>query len=236
MKGMLTLALGALVVPTALAAQQDSLTVQRAVARVLANHPAVHEAGQGVAAARARMDERQTAFLPTVSAEGLYSRVGPVTKLDFNNQTFALFPANNYNANVSLRHTLYDWGRRQAAVDQARTMEEGASDNVELVKSRLAYQTIGAFYAIIFLRDEIAVQDEEIAALQEHLAITQEKVKSGAATDFEVLTTQVRIATAESQRVDLEDALREQTIALRQLMGVPPDQPLNPGPWLNARS
>ncbi|MEJ2216013.1 MAG: TolC family protein [Gemmatimonadota bacterium] len=251
MKGIFTLVLAACAVPAALAATQlpgslagqwvppaaqtaagagqgDSLTVQQAVARVIANHPAVREASQGVAVSRARVEERQTAFSPVVAAEGLYSRIGPVEKLDFQGESFALYPANNYNANVSLRHTLYDWGRRQAAVDQARTMEKGATENVELVKSRLAYRTIGAFYAIIFLRDNIAVQDEEIAALQKHLDITQEKVRSGTATNFEVLTTQVRIATAKSQRVDLVDALEEQTIALRQLMGAPDDEPLNP--------
>ncbi|MEJ2185862.1 MAG: TolC family protein [Gemmatimonadota bacterium] len=250
MKGIFTLALAACAVPAALAAVQlpdaqagqtaqpahaeasagrpDSLTLQQAVAQVLANHPAVREASQGVAVSQARIEERQAAFSPVVAAEGLYSRIGPVAKLDFQGQSFSLFPANNYNANISLRHTLYDWGRRQAAVDQARTMEEGATDNVELVKSRLAYQTIGAFYAIIFLRDNIAVQEEEIAALQQHLEITQEMVRSGSATDFEVLTTQVRIATARSQRVDLVDALQEQTIALRQLMGAPANEPLNP--------
>jgi outer membrane protein len=251
MKGILTLALAACAVPAALAAtqlpdspgeqqapsavrtaaatgQSDSLTVQQAVTRVLANHPAVREANEGVAASRARVQERRTAFSPVVAAEGLYSHIGPVAKLDFQGQTFELYPANNYNANISLRHTLYDWGRRQAAVDQARTVEAGATDNVALVKSRLAYQTVGAFYAIIFLRDNIAVQDEEIAALQQHLKITQEKVRSGSGTDFEVLTTQVRIATAKSQRVDLVDALQEQTIALRQLMGAPANEPLNP--------
>ncbi len=256
MKGIFTLALAACVVPATLAATQipdspsgqaappaaervraaepasagqaDSLTVQQAVERVLASHPALQEANQGVAVSRARVEERRTAFSPVVAAEGLYSRIGPVAKLDFQGQNFQLYPANNYNADVSLHHTLYDGGRRQAAVDQAQTMEQGAADNVELVKSRLAYQTIGAFYAIIFLRDDIAVQDEEIAALQQHLEITQEKVRSGSGTDFEVLTTQVRIATAKSQRVDLVDALQEQTIALRQLMGAPADEPLNP--------
>ncbi|MEJ2678693.1 MAG: TolC family protein [Gemmatimonadota bacterium] len=251
MKGIFTLPLAALAVPAALAATQipvspagqqappavqataaagqtDSLTLKQAVARVIASHPALREANQGVAASRARVEERRTAFSPVVAAEGLYSRIGPVAKLDFMGQSFELYPANNYNANVALRQTLYDWGRRQAAVNQALTLEEGATDNVELVKARLAYQTIGAFYAIIYLRDNIAVQDEEIAALQRHLEITQEKVRSGTATDFEVLTTQVRIATARSQRVDLVDALKEQTIALRQLMGAPADEALNP--------
>lgn len=229
------LALAALALPAALTATParqagdagpDSLTIQEAVARVLATHPAVQEAGQGIAAAQARVRERQSAFLPVVAAEGRYSRIGPVAKLDFDNRAFELFPANSYMADVSLHQTLYDWGKREAAVEQARTGEQAAAGNVHLVKSRLAYRTIGAFYAIIFLRDEIAVQDGEIAALQRHLAIAREKVQSGTATDFEVLTTRVRIATARSQRVDLVDALEEQTIALRQLMGAPSDEPL----------
>jgi outer membrane protein len=198
------------------------------VARVLASHPAIQQAREGVAAARARVEERRTAFLPYVAADGSYTRLGPVAKMTFQDLSFDLFPANNYNVDVGLHQTLYDWGKRAAAVEQAQTVEAGAAEAVELVKSGLAYETIGAFYAIIFLRDDIAVQDEEIAALQQHLQITQEKVRSGTATDFEVLTTRVRIATARSQRVDLEDALEEQSIALRQLLGAPPDEPLEP--------
>lgn len=231
MKGVFIIALAASLSPaTARAAPQqpDSLTLSEAIARVLANHPAVREADQGIAVARARIAVRQTAFAPQVAAEGLYSRVGPVESLTFQDQTFSLFPANNYNADVALRHTLYDWGRRATAVQQARTSEASATDNLELVESRLAFQTIDAFYAIVFLRDNLQVQDDQIAALSRHLEVAQEKVRAGTATDFEVLTTQVRIATAQSQRVDLADALDERSIELRQLLGVPPGEPINP--------
>lgn len=206
----------------------DSLTVQEAIQRVVDTHPAVLEAAKGVSASDARVEERRSQFSPIVSAEGSYSRVGPVPSLEFNDQSFSLFPANNYDAHFSLRHTLYDWGRRATAVQQAMTHRQSAAENVELVKSRLAYQTVQAFYAVLFLRQNLRVQDEEIGALRQHLQVIQGKVQAGTATDFDVLTTQVRIATAQSQRVDVANALDQSTIELRQLLGLPADSTVEP--------
>lgn len=235
MKPIIGLAVIALLSPCGRAAGAqlpDSLTVHQAVERVLATHPAVQAANSGVSAAAARVQERQTAFDPTVVAEGSYSRVGPVPTLRFDTLSFALFPANNYLADVTLRHTLYDWGRRSAAVSEARSLEKTASENVEVVKSRLAYAAVDAFYGVLFLQQNLKVQDDEIQALTQHLDIARNKVRAGTATNFDVLSTQVRIATAQSQRVDIANALDQRSIELRQLMGLKPDQPVQPvGGW-----
>ncbi|MGD8319086.1 MAG: TolC family protein [Gemmatimonadota bacterium] len=229
MNRMIALTLAATLLPAGVAARQlpDSLTVEEAVSRVLATHPAVAEAQHGVAASEARIDERQSAFSPMVVAEGSYSRVGPVPTLDFNGESFSLFPSNNYQADVALRHTVFDWGRRRTAVTQARSLARTASENVELVKSRLAYATVDAFYGILFLQESLRVQDEEIASLSRHLEITRGKIEAGTATDFEALSTQVRIASARSRRVDIANALDARTIELRQLLGVSADEALH---------
>jgi outer membrane protein TolC len=213
-----------------IAAQQvpDSLTVEQAVQRVLATHPAVREAENGVSASEARVQVQQSLFTPTVVAEGSYSRIGPTPTLDFNGESFSLFPADNWNAAFSLRHTLVDGGRRQMAVEEARSFETTATTNVDVVRSQLAYRTIDAFYAVLFLKQDLDVQDEEISALGQHLQIIQGKVEAGTATDFDALTTQVRIATAKSQRVDIANALAQRTIELRDLLGLSPDRSVQP--------
>jgi outer membrane protein len=231
MKRMIGLALAASLVPCGRPVSgqvADSLTVEQAIRQVIGTHPAVQEAMNGVSASEARVRERETAFSPNVSAEGTYSRVGPVPTLELDNRAFALFPSDNYNADVSLRHTLYDAGRRETAVAGARAQETLAGDNVDVVKWRLAFQTVDAFYGVLFLRRSLEVQDQEIEALTQHLQITQGRVQAGAATDFDVLSTQVRIATARSQRVDLADALAERTIELRQLLGLPRERTVEP--------
>jgi outer membrane protein TolC len=222
--------LSALSAPTLASRPQgaDSLSLDAVIQRVIGTHPAVQQAAQGVRASQARVLGSRSAYYPEIEADGSYVRLAPVASIDFPGQgPFDLFPANNYDAHVSARHTVLDFGRRTTAVDYAESLEQAADHNVELVQSALAFDAIDTFYAIIFLERSLGVQDDQIAALQRHLEVTREKVRTGSATDFEVLTTEVRVATAQSRRIDLANALERQTVRLRGLMGLPPDQQLN---------
>lgn len=205
----------------------DSLTLDDVVARVLATHPAVRQATQGVQAAEARIRGTQSAYYPGVDANGGYARVDPVASIDLPGQgAFRLYPANNYDAHVSVRQTVYDFGRRSTAVDYTRALGAAAEHRVTQVQSDLAFEAISLFYAILYLERSVAVQDEQIAALGQHLEVTQARLRTGSGTEFEVLTTEVRVATARSQRVDVSNALARARVRLRGLMGLSPDAPL----------
>jgi outer membrane protein TolC len=64
------------------------------------------------------------------------------------------------------------------------------------------------------------VQQQQIDSLKEALDLTRKKVESGSATSFDELTTKVKLAEAESQKIDIDNMLRKQVIALARLMGV----------------
>ena len=215
--------------PAGLAAQtpSDSLTVEQVVQLVLASHPAVQQATAGVAGADARVAESRSAYYPVLSAGGSATRLAPLQTLTIPNLgTFSLTPRMNYATGLQLHQTVFDFGRRAGAVALARARGAGAADNVDLVRSDLAFRAIDAFYAILFLRQSLSVQDEEIDALQQHLAVARERASSGAVTNFDVLTTEVRVATAQSQRIDVANQLDQRAIELRQLLGFPVGQPL----------
>lgn len=203
----------------------DALTLDQAIQQVMKNHPLIEQAQQQVRASQARVDESRSPFYPELDATALYSRIGPVPSIDIPNLgSFALFPANNYDAHVAARQTIYDFGKRSTQSALARSEKQTAEDNIEQVKSELAYQTVQVFYTILFLQEDMQVLDEEIGALNEHLSISEKKAQTGSATDFDVLTTRVRVSNAQSQKVDVESALQKQIIALKRLMGIPQDQ------------
>ncbi len=204
----------------------DSLTLEEVVRRVVETHPAVLEARQGVAVSQARIRGAESGRYPTVSATGTYSHIGPVSSLEFQGRNITLFPSNNYDAQVTVRQTVYDAGRRDTEVARARSVEESVAGNVDLVRSNLAYQTIDAFNAILFFQENLTVLDEETAALQRHLEVTRERVRAGSATEFDVLTTQVRIADVGSRRVDVTSTMESRRIELRQLLGLASDTSL----------
>lgn len=205
----------------------DSLTVNEAVRMALASHPAVARARQEADAAHARIGISRTPYYPDVFLSGSYERISPVIEIDIPDEGgFKLYPGNNYDFHLGLRQALYDFGRTSTSVDLAQSRHRTAEDRVAQVESEIAYRTISVFNYILILRRSVSVLDEQIEALHQHADISRKMVLAGTATDFDVLTTQVRIATTENDRIDAANALATQEILFRQLTGLPPDQPV----------
>jgi outer membrane protein TolC len=73
----------------------------------------------------------------------------------------------------------------------------------------------------LFLRRSVDVQDEEIRTLLEHQDNAHKRYEGGTATQLDELTTQVRVAGAQTGRINLVDQLRTQEIAFRALADLP---------------
>jgi len=205
----------------------ESLTIDQAIQLVIENHPAIKQAQQQVISSQAKVESSRSQYYPNISALGSYSRIGPVVSLDIPNQgEIDLYPANNYDLHLSLAQTLFDFGRRPARVQLAESGEMSARDNADLVKSSLVYQAIDIFYYLLLLKQNVKVLDDELDALNQHLAIVRKKVKAGTATDFEVLTTQVRATEVQNQKIDVVNIMDKQNAAFRVLIGIPGNEPI----------
>jgi outer membrane protein len=203
----------------------DSLTVEQAVRLTIERHPLVEQAGYAAGAADARVAASRSGWYPDVSFAGLYTLLEPVASMDIPRLgSFELFPQNNYDFHFGIHQTLYDFGRVATGVKLAESARRTAGDYVDVVTSNLAYQTIAAFDAMLILQQTIAVIDEQIEALGQHLAISAKKIRAGTATDFDSLTTEVRIAAVRNDRIDAVRALENNEIALRQLTGLEQDR------------
>ena len=202
----------------------DSLTIDQAIRQVIRSHPLVHRAQESVEAAAAHVRQSQSGYYPTSDIELTYTRLDPIGEVTFPGLgNFVMYPENNYDEHISLHQTLYDFGKTSASIDLSQSNVEAESRNVDLISTDLAFQTVQRFYAILFLRQNLDVKDQEIDALNEHLLITQKKTATGTATDFDVLTTQVRIAAEQNHRADIENLLQHQELAFRRLLGLDPD-------------
>jgi outer membrane protein len=212
----------ALLVPRGGAAQTpDSLTLADVVQRAVQNHPAVLRAEEEARAADARIGQSRSALYPTVGGQADYTRIGPTPTIPFGASEFELAPANNFDLHVGGSYSVYDFGRNAAQIELAQTKATQAADAVNNARTTLAYQASRAFYGILYLEQSIEVQDQQIAALDEHRSMAQKRVETGAGIHLDVLTTDVRVAAAQSQRVDLVSALERQKTALA------PDAPVN---------
>lgn len=204
---------------------QDFITLERAVYLAVENQPMVLQARADVTASKAAIEQNRSLWYPNISGTAQYSRVGPVPEISLpGGESFELFPENNYDLHIGLSQNVYDFGRRSRSTDLAESYSQSAFENVNLIKSNLAYQTIVSFNTILFLREDISVIDQQIDALKEHLPVTQKKERTGSATNFDVLTTQVRLSAAQTQRIEIANTLQKQETVFRRLTGLPQDE------------
>jgi len=206
----------------------DSLTINAAIKLALSNQPLINQAVEQINSINARIKEQNSSYYPEIEGDLSYAYIGPIISLSFPGLgNFAFNTSSNFDFHVSAGQTLYDFGKRDAMLDLIRSNKLSAEEKINLIKSNLAYQTIHVFYSILFIEKSIDVEDEQINTLNKHLDIARKKVESGSSTDFDVLTTQVRVASAQNELIDLKNTLDKAKILLINYTGYSSTKPLN---------
>ncbi len=212
---------------TRLAAQSgDTLTLQHAIELTLANAPTLDQATAMLQATEARTRLAQNANSLRVEAGADYTRVDPVPQVTLpvngHDVTLSFAPNDNYSAAISVDKLLYDFGANDARVAAARSLEAGAKDNLDQIRTSLAYQVALAYAGLSVVEQSLRLQAEQKAILEQSIGISTERERLGATTNLEVLNTQVRIAQIESQVADLQSTREKQAAQLRRLIGWSP--------------
>jgi len=207
-------------------ADPDSLSLNKAIKLTIQNYPLIKQQQEKIKAAEYKIEQQKSFYYPDITGEADYARIGPLPSFVFGGEELILAPADNYDINVGLNQQIFDFGKRDASVELMKSFKQSASDNVDLIKSNLTYRTLQTFYSILFLQQSISVKDTQIASLNAHLDVTNKKVQSGTATEYDALSTQVRISQAQSEKIELLNQLKQQQIILNELLGVPQDTTL----------
>jgi outer membrane protein len=203
------------------------LTLEQAIHLVRENNPALKAAAEEINAADARVTQSRSAYYPQISASAGYTWLDTVSKMSFGSSGEIQFmPNDNYDAKVTARATLLDFGKRGTTVNLALSGKKTAEQSLALARRELSFQTVQLFYGILFLRENLRVEEKEIAALNKALDYTTKRYQAGAATRFDVLSTEVRIAAARNKTLDIKHELRRSELTLRRLTGITENEPL----------
>jgi outer membrane protein len=207
---------------------EGPLTLEKTIRLVRDNNPSLKASADEITAADARITKSRSTLFPQISASAEYSYIDPVSEVSFvsGSEPVKFMPNNNYDAKVTARATIFDFGKRGNSIDIALSGKKSAEHSLEIARRDLSWQTVQLFYGILFLRESIRVEEKEIAALNKALEFSTKRYQAGAATRFDILSTEVRIAAARSRALDLEHALRRNELTLRRLSGMHENSPL----------
>jgi outer membrane protein TolC len=200
--------------------QTDSLSLKSVIQQVISSYPSVKVAEEAIRNADSRIALAKTGYNPVVDFTANFANIAPVTKLTFPGLgTFQLYPGNNYSASINYQQLVYDFGRTHQNIELENENKAIGEQSLEQVKQKLSLYTVNNFFTLLYLQAAIKIKDEQLEALNEHLQYIEKVMATGAATEYQVLTTKVKISTVESQKVDLIAALTGQQAALNSLLG-----------------
>ena len=198
----------------------DSLTLSQIMQVVLQNHPSVKQAEEALNTADARIGLSKANYYPEIDATASYSHLAPDFALDFGGMDLLLFAKNNYDAALNVNQIIYDFGKTSNGINVENENKNIINKNIDLIKQQLTLKTISTFYLLVYYQQAVNIKDEELNTLKEHLTYIEKKQATGSATQYELLSTKVRISNTENQKEDLITYQDIQWSVLNTLTGV----------------
>ncbi|GAB3729171.1 TolC family protein [Spirosoma lituiforme] len=202
---------------------QVSDDLRALVQQANANFPNLKQQQQQIQASELRIDIARTAMRPNVNGNASYQYVTPVAKatlpIDGVNRTLQFQPNHNLNANIGVGQTIYDWGRTNASVKQAADNAQVLRRGFEITQQALAYQVAAAYYGVGFLQRSLSVQDSVIQTAGANVRLLTTRLQNGDALQYDVLTQQVRVKTAQNRKIEIQNQLERQLAVLTYLTG-----------------
>jgi outer membrane protein len=199
----------------------DTLTLVSAVMEVVASHPMVQEAKEALNAADSKIGIAKSGYLPTLNFSASYVYLYPDPAIPFGGMNFQLYPENNWDLALNLNVNIYDFGRTSNRVKLEQEGKNITEHSMESVKQQLTFKTVSTYYLLLYLEEALTIKDQEIKILKDHYDFVKKRAETGSATDYEVLSTQVRLSYIESQKLDLKASWETQSSVLNLLLGKP---------------
>lgn len=214
------------------------LTLAQVVDRTLCRNPRSREAWANARVQAAQVGVARAAYLPTLNANAGLKRTwssgrssglgGSFGDSDTDTESVrsgfgSSGGSNSYNqisAGASLSYLLYDFGARDAALENARQLFEAANATQDRVVQELFFSAIQSYYQVNAAQAALESASEAERSSQSSLDAATARYRVGVATPADRLQAQTAHSQAMLDRIRAEGTLKTARGTLANLMGM----------------
>jgi outer membrane protein TolC len=200
-----------------------TLTLPDALKLAMANNKQLQSVLLEKDIAAGRITESYGVALPTLSANGGYSRIGPSESISANAPAD---PFSLYSASLTVRQPLYRGGAIGAALKASRLYAYWADELIRSGVQGVLYGTAASFYEGLLAERLQAVARASLDSAAAQLKSARDMAAAGTASRYDVLRAEVAVANAESDLIQQQNRSRLARNRLFQNMGVTADPAL----------
>ena len=212
------------------------LTLDDAVQRSLARSEEMRAAHALVKQTQGQVLEQLSRALPQVSGAITYNRklesifqdaiadtgfFGQLLK----NSSFAA--VHTWSADLTAQQLLWSGGKVGAALKTAKAANRSAQASERETASDLTYQVKQAYYDAVFTRRLVEIAESALTQARAHLGQVRAGRREGSRSEYETLRAEVDAANQEPAVVAARNGLDVALLALKRLVNVPLEQPVD---------
>jgi len=202
-------------------AAKTLLSLWNVVDRALCDNPQTRSAWANARLSAARVGVARSAYLPTLSASGSVSRNranGGTRAGDTSSSGTTAYNAEN--ASLAAGYLLYDFGARDAILDNAVQTLAVSNFTQDATLQKVFLSALQAYYQLFGARAAVAAAAEAERASLESLKAASARYDAGAATPADKLQAQTAYSQAQLNRIQAEGNARNAEGALANVMGL----------------
>ena len=197
------------------------LTLADVTEAALCNNPQTRESYANAKVLAAQLGVAKSAFLPTLTNNFSVNENFIDPKSASRGREF-----NNLNNSLAASYLLYDFGNRDAALENARQLLNAVSATQSAVVQNILLAAIKAFYQVQTDEALLEASKESETFNQESFKAADAKYQAGVSTPADKLQAETAYAQAVLTRVSAEGTLKTDLGILANVMGLNANMPL----------
>jgi HAE1 family hydrophobic/amphiphilic exporter-1 len=218
----------------------QQLSRAEAVAQALAANPQVKLSLEQVSYLEGRITEAKADALPDISwnTVALRSRdPGLLNSPNFDafpeefRSALSPLPANAFSTSADVRQTLFSF-KLGRALEAARIARSAGQQDVQRARHMTALDAVRAYNQLLFAMEQLRVIQTNVASKQSHLEYARNRRAAGAATELEVLRTEVDLENQRAEQLRAENEVASARATLNTVMLRPTNTPIQPSDTL----
>lgn len=124
------------------------------------------------------------------------------------------------SAQIGLTQPLFTWGQVSAAIRAAKVGLQSAEEQLRVYQQAAKRDVSAAFYDVLLARELHALALHNLEQKKRHLEEARRKLRSGVATDYDVLAAEVSVENARPETIRTENQIRTARERLRFLLAI----------------
>ncbi|MBI5444721.1 MAG: TolC family protein [Deltaproteobacteria bacterium] len=194
----------------------EPLTLDEALATALEHHPLAAEAQENVNAAEARIGQARAGYFPQVSgtADGANARSYFPTLGDTKR-------ADVYTVALSVKQTLWDFGRTAGGTEAARANRSAAAETLTLTRQDLAFRVKAAYYLLLGTEKEVAATEATLKVRDDLYRQAQAFFEQGVRSKVDVAKAEANLFSAKTSLLQAQNNRDLARVELANAMGLP---------------